>query len=139
MDDRDSSDCEDDSEDDSPHASDGSCPSSSRYHENAGNSNECSSSSVDSVENSPGTSATEKPLEQPEGTGRDLQRETQAGGQPEIPADENSKMTKPLKEEVQEKNEVTQALKEEEQENISSKAQETNQLQSTVSMKQYEM
>lgn len=56
-----------------------------------------------------------------------------------MPAEENSKMTKPLKEEAQENNEVTQALKEEEQENVSSKAQETNQLQSTVSMKQYEM
>ncbi|NXA18127.1 SDE2 regulator, partial [Ibidorhyncha struthersii] len=131
LDDRDSSDCEDDSEDDSPHASDGSYPSGSRYHENAGNSSECSSSSVDSVENSPTTSATEKPLEQPEGTGRDVQGETHAGGQPEIPADENSKMAKPLKEEVQEKNEVIQALKEEEQENVSSEAQETNQLQST--------
>ncbi|NWW49152.1 SDE2 regulator, partial [Pedionomus torquatus] len=137
LDDSDSSNCEDDSEDDSPHASDGSCPSGSRYNENAGNSNECSSSSVDSGEDIPTTSVTEKPLEQPEGTGRDLGGEIRAGGQPETPADENSKMTKPLKEEVreknevQEKNEVTQALKEEEQENISSKAQETNQLQST--------
>ncbi|NXT47522.1 SDE2 regulator, partial [Pluvianellus socialis] len=140
LDDDDSSDCEDDSEYDSPGASDGSCPSGSRYNENAGNSNECSSSSVDSVEDSPATSAAEKPVEQPEGTGRDLQGEAHTGGQPEIPADENSKITKPLKEEVQEKSdvtqvqeksEVTQALKEEEQENTSSKAQETNQLQST--------
>ncbi|NWH23604.1 SDE2 regulator, partial [Grus americana] len=131
LDDCDSSDCEDDSEDDSTHASDGSCPSGSRYNGNAGNSNECSSSSVSSVEDSPATSAIEKPLEQPEGTGRDLQGETHAGGQTEIPADENGNMTKPLKEEAQEKNEVTQALKEEEQENVSSKAQETNQLQST--------
>lgn len=139
LDDPDSSDCEDDSEDDSPHASDGSCPSGSRYNENAGNSNECSSSSLDLVDDSPTTSATEKPLEQPEGTGRDLQGETHTGGQAEISAEENSKMTKPLKEEAQEKNEVTQAPKEEEQENISSKAQETNQSQSPVSMKQYKM
>ncbi|NXC73191.1 SDE2 regulator, partial [Anhinga anhinga] len=130
LDDDDSSDCEDDSEDDSPRASDGSCPSGSGYNENAGNSNECSSSSMDSVEDSPATSATEKPLEQPEGTGRHLQGEAHADGQTEIPADENSKMTKPLKEEAQEKNEVTQALKEEEQD-VSSEAQETNQLQST--------
>ena len=139
LDDDDSSDCEDDSEDDSPRASDGSCPSGSRYSENAGNSNECSSSSVVSVEDTPSTSVTEKPLEQPEGTGKHLQGETCAGGQTEIPADENSKMTKPVKEEAQEKNEVTQALKEEEQENVSSEAQETSQLQSTVSMKQYKM
>ncbi|NWX50462.1 SDE2 regulator, partial [Steatornis caripensis] len=133
LDDPDSSDCEDDNEDDTPcaSASNGSCPSGSRYNENAGNSNECSSSSVDSAEDSPATSATEKPLEQPEGAGRDLQRETHAGGQTEIPAEENSKMIKPLKEEVQENNEVTQALKEEGQENVSSKAQEANQLQST--------
>ncbi|XP_076190788.1 splicing regulator SDE2 [Aptenodytes patagonicus] len=131
LDDPDSSDCEDDSEDDSPHASDGSCPSGSRYNENPGNSNECSSSSLDSVEDSPATSATEKPLEPPEGTGRDPQGKTHTGGQTEMPAEENSKMTKPLKEEAQENNEVTQALKEEEQENVSSKAQETNQLQST--------
>ena len=139
LDDRDSSDCEDDSEDNSPHASGGSCPPSSRCNESAGNSNECSSSSLDSVGDSPATSATEKPVEQPEGTGRDLQAEAHAGGQAEIPAEENSKMTKPLKEEAQEKNEVTQPLKEEEQENVSSKAQETNQLQSTVSKKQYKM
>ncbi|XP_035759558.1 replication stress response regulator SDE2 isoform X1 [Egretta garzetta] len=133
LDDCDSSDCEDDSEDDSPHASDGSCPSGSRYNENAGNSNECSSSSLDSVEGSPAISATVKPLEQPEGTGRDLQGETDAGGQTEIPADENSKMAKPVEEEAQEKSEVTPALKEEEQqEKVSSEAQETNPLQSTV-------
>ncbi|XP_035759559.1 replication stress response regulator SDE2 isoform X2 [Egretta garzetta] len=132
LDDCDSSDCEDDSEDDSPHASDGSCPSGSRYNENAGNSNECSSSSLDSVEGSPAISATVKPLEQPEGTGRDLQGETDAGGQTEIPADENSKMAKPVEEEAQEKSEVTPALKEEEQqEKVSSEAQETNPLQST--------
>ncbi|XP_009987312.1 PREDICTED: protein SDE2 homolog, partial [Tauraco erythrolophus] len=130
LDDSDSSDCED-SEDDSPHESDGSCPSSSRYNENAGNLTECSSSSLDLVENSPSTSAIEKPLEKPEGTGRDLQGETHAGGQTGIPAEKNSKTTKPLKEETQEKNEVTQAVKEEEQESVSSKAQETNQLQST--------
>ncbi|NWH63885.1 SDE2 regulator, partial [Geococcyx californianus] len=131
LDDCDSSDSEDDSEDDSPHASVRSCPSSSRRNESAGNSNECSSSSVDLVEDSPATSATRKPLEQPEGAERDLQEESHAGGQTEIPADENSKMTKVLKEEAQEKTEVTESLKEEEQENISSKAQETNQLQNT--------
>ncbi|NXJ82225.1 SDE2 regulator, partial [Trogon melanurus] len=130
LDDPDSSDSEDDSEDDSP-PSDGSCPSGSRYNENAGNSNECSSSSLDSVENSPATSATEKPLEQPTDAERDLQGEMHTNGQTQIPAEENSKMTKPLKEEAQEKNEMTQDLKEEEQENASSKAQETNQLQST--------
>ncbi|PKU39556.1 hypothetical protein llap_10139 [Limosa lapponica baueri] len=86
LDDRDSSDCEDDSEDDSPHASDGSCPSGSRYNENAGNSNECSSSSVDSGEDMPSTSTTEKPLEQPEGTGIDLRRETQAARAEGIPS-----------------------------------------------------
>ncbi|NXX93308.1 SDE2 regulator, partial [Centropus bengalensis] len=130
LDDGDSSNSEDDSEDDSPSASDRSYPSSSKCHENAGNPNECSSSSLDLVADRPGTSATEKPLEQPEGTGRDLQEESHAGGQSQIPADEN-KMTKPLKEEAQEKNEVTKAPKEEEQENVSSKAQEVNQLQST--------
>ncbi|KAM9273262.1 splicing regulator SDE2-like [Cariama cristata] len=132
LDDSDSSDCEDASEVDSPHASDRSCPSGSSYNENAGNSRKCTSGSVDSVEGSPATSVTEKPLEQPEGTGRDLQAETCTDGQTEIPAEENSKMTKPLKEKAQEKNEVTQALKEEEQENVSSEAQETNQLQSTA-------
>ncbi|OPJ72210.1 SDE2-like protein [Patagioenas fasciata monilis] len=131
LDDRDSSDCEDESEDDSPHTSDGSCPSGSKSNENAGNRNECSQSSVDSVEDGPATSANEKPPAQPEGTGRNVQGETHAGGKTEISADENSEVTKPLKEEAQEKSEVTQALKEEEQENVSSKAQETNQLQST--------
>ncbi|NWS67980.1 SDE2 regulator, partial [Crotophaga sulcirostris] len=131
LDDHDSSDSEDDSEDDSPCASGRSCPSSNRCNENAGNSNECSSSSVDLVEDSPATNANEKLLEQPEVVVRDLQEESQAVGQTEIPVDENNKMTKPLKEEAQEKSEVTAALKEEEQENISSKAQETNQLQNT--------
>lgn len=130
LDDCDSSDSEDDSEDDSPHASDGGCPSGSRCNENAGNSNACSSTSMEPVEDSPATSATEKPLEQPECSGRDVQGETSTSGQPEIPAEENSKMTKPLKEEVQEKNEVAQAPKEQ-QDNVSPKAQETNQLQST--------
>ncbi|NXK55815.1 SDE2 regulator, partial [Chauna torquata] len=131
LDDTDSSDSDNGSEDDSPHASDGSCPSGSRYNENAGNSNECSSSCMDSVERSPAVNATEKALEQPEVTGRDLQRQMHTGGQTEILADENNKMTKLLKEEAQEKNEVTQALKEEVQENVSSNGQETNQLQST--------
>ncbi|XP_053919203.1 splicing regulator SDE2 [Cuculus canorus] len=130
LDDRDSSDSDDDNEDDSPYACDRSCPSGSRCNENAGNSNECSSSPVDLVDDSPGTSTTEKLLEQPEGTRRGLQEENHASGQTEIPADEN-KMTKLLKEEAQEKNEVTEVLKEEEQENVSSKAQETNQIQST--------
>ncbi|NXY47798.1 SDE2 regulator, partial [Ceuthmochares aereus] len=130
LDDRDSLNSDDDSEDDSTYTSDRSSPSGSRCSENAGNSNECSSSSVDLVENSPGTSATEKPLEQPEGTGRDLQEESHVGGQTEIPADEN-KVTKQLKEGALEKNKVAEAVKEEEQENISSKAQETNQIQST--------
>ncbi|NXP81960.1 SDE2 regulator, partial [Ramphastos sulfuratus] len=130
LDDADSSDCEDESEDDSPSASDGSCPSGSRYNEIAGKSNECSSSSVDSVEDTPANSAAEKPLEQPEGTERELQGETNSGGGTEIPDEENSKMTKPLKEEAQEKNEITKALKEEEQETVSSKAQEMNQSES---------
>uniref|UniRef100_A0A8B9Q9W5 Replication stress response regulator SDE2 n=1 Tax=Apteryx owenii TaxID=8824 RepID=A0A8B9Q9W5_APTOW len=130
LDDPDSSECDDDSEDDSAHASGGSCPSSIRYNENAENSNECSSSSVDSVEYSSATNAV-KPLEHPECTGRDLQGETLTGEQTEFPSDENSEMAKTLKEDVQEKNEVTKALKEGEQENVSSKAQETNQLQST--------
>ncbi|NXD78789.1 SDE2 regulator, partial [Halcyon senegalensis] len=131
LDDADSSDSEDGSEDDSPHTSDGTCASDSRCQENAGNSNECSSSSVDSVECPSATSATEKPLEQPESTGRDLLGQTHTDGQTEIPSEGNSKMTKPLKEEIQEKNEVAQALKEEQQKNISCKAQETNRLQST--------
>ncbi|NXH16405.1 SDE2 regulator, partial [Bucco capensis] len=123
LDDAESSDSEDDSE------NDGTCSSGRRHNENAGNSNECSRNSVDSIEYSPATSATEKPLEHPEGSGRDLQGMTHTVGQTEIPPKENSKMTKPLKAEAKEKNEVTQALKEEEQENVSSKAQEMNQLQ----------
>lgn len=139
LDDTDSSDSDDGSEDDSPQTSDGSCPLGSRHNENAGNANECSSSSVDSVEHSPAASAAEeKASQQPELTGIDLQEETHAGGQPEVPADESSEMTKaPLKEEAREKSEITQTLKEERQENVSSKAQETNQLLSIVSMKQY--
>lgn len=135
LDDADSSDSEDESEDDSPHASDGSCPSGSRYDGIAGKSNECSSSTLDSLEDTPASSAAEKPLEQPEGTEGEPQGETNSGGQTEIANEENSKMTKPLEEEAQEKNEITQALKEEEQENVPSKAQETNQSESTVSMK----
>ncbi|XP_071435766.1 splicing regulator SDE2 [Pithys albifrons albifrons] len=153
LDDANTSDCEDDNKDESPCTSDTSCPSGSRYNENAGNSDECSSSAEDSpsasaasasaedspatsaasasAESSPATSATEKPLEQPEGAGRDLQRAMCTGGQTEIPAEENSKMTKPPKEEAQEEKKVTQAQKEEKQKNVSSKAQETNQLQST--------
>lgn len=133
LDDSDSSDSGDSGEDDSPQTSDGSCPSGSRHNENAGNANECSSSSVDSVEHSPAASAAEEEaLQQPELTGIDQQEETHTGGQPEVPADESSEMTKaPLQEEAQEKSEVTQTLKEEEQENVSSKAQETNQLPST--------
>ncbi|NXA11720.1 SDE2 regulator, partial [Sapayoa aenigma] len=143
LDDANSSGCEDDNKDESPCTSDKSCLSDSRYNESIGNSSECSISGVASADcspstsaasasagDSPATSATEKPLEQPEGTGRDLQGEMCTGGQTEILPEENSKMTKPLKEEAQEKNEVTQAQKEE-QENVSSKAQETNQLQST--------
>ncbi|NXC24947.1 SDE2 regulator, partial [Campylorhamphus procurvoides] len=136
LDDANSSGCEDDNKDESPCTSDRSCPSGSRHNEDAGSSNECTSSAVASVEDSPSTSAastnaTEKPLEQPEGTGRNLQRVMCTGGQTKIPAEESSKMTKPPKEEVQEEKEVTQAQKEEEQKNVSSKAQETNQLQST--------
>ncbi|NWR91331.1 SDE2 regulator, partial [Furnarius figulus] len=136
LDDANSSGCEDDNKDASPCTSDRSCPSGSRYNEDAGSSNECSSSAVASAEDSPSTSAastseTEKLLEQPEGTGRDLQRVMCTGGQTKIPAEESSKMTKPPKEEAQEEKEVTQAQKEEEQKNVSSKAQETNQLQST--------
>ncbi|KAM6433303.1 splicing regulator SDE2 [Rhynochetos jubatus] len=131
LDDPSSSDSEGDSEEDSPHASDGSCLSGSRPDEKAGSSSECSSSSMDSMDDSPATSASEKPLEQPEGTGRDLQGETHTGGHTETPAEENCKTTKPLKEETQEKSEVTQALKEKEQEHVSPEAQEANQLQST--------
>ncbi|NWT80912.1 SDE2 regulator, partial [Lanius ludovicianus] len=121
--------CEDDSKDDSPCASDRSCPSGSRSSESVGNSDECSSSSVASAEDSPSTSASEKPLEQPEGPGGDLQGEV-CTGQAEIPAEQNSKMTEPPKEEAQGKSGVTQAGKEE-QENVPAKAQETNQSQST--------
>ncbi|NXX81917.1 SDE2 regulator, partial [Urocolius indicus] len=153
LDDTDSSDCEDDSKDELSPASAGSCPSTSRYNESAGNSNECSSSSVVLIEDSPSTSATEKTPEQAEDPQRDLQGETHRSGQTEIPVEENSKITNPLKEEAQEKNEAAQplkeeqekssskaqetnwlqneALKEKERENVSSKAQETNQLQST--------
>ncbi|NXA67552.1 SDE2 regulator, partial [Mohoua ochrocephala] len=122
--------CEDDNKDDSsPCASDSSCPSGSRSNESAGNSDECSSSSVASAEDSPSTSASEKPLEQPEGPGRDLQGEV-CTGQAEIRAEENGEMTEPPKEEAQGKNGETQARKEE-QENVPAKAQETNQSQST--------
>ncbi|XP_064504139.1 splicing regulator SDE2 [Pseudopipra pipra] len=157
LDDANNSGCEDDNKDESPCTSDRSCLSGSRYNENVGNSDECSSSAMASAEDSPSTSAasaseedspatsaasaseegspstsaTEKPLEQPEGTGRGVKREMCTGGQTEIPAEENSKMTKPPKEETQEEKEVTQAQKQEELENVSSKAQETNQSQST--------
>uniref|UniRef100_A0A8C0V893 Replication stress response regulator SDE2 n=1 Tax=Cyanistes caeruleus TaxID=156563 RepID=A0A8C0V893_CYACU len=122
--------CEDDNKDDSPCASDGSYPSGSRSNESVGNSDECSSSSVASAEDSPSTSASEKPLEQPEGPGRDLQGELCSSGEAGIVSEENSKMTEPPKEEAQGKNGVTQAQKEE-QENVPAKAQETNQSQST--------
>ncbi|NXS11737.1 SDE2 regulator, partial [Neodrepanis coruscans] len=156
LDDANSSGGEDDNKHESPCTSDRSCPPGSRYNESIGNSSKCSSSAVASAEDSPSTSAasasagdspstsaasasaedspaasaTEKPLEQPEGTGRDLQREMCTGGQTDVLGEENSKMKKPPKEEAQEKNEATQAQKEEEQENVSSKAQETKQLQS---------
>ncbi|XP_035177326.1 replication stress response regulator SDE2 [Oxyura jamaicensis] len=128
LDDTDSSDSDNDSENDSPHASDESCPSGSGYSENAGNSNKCSNSPEDSAEHSP---VTEKAPEQPDVSGGDLQREMHKDGQAEIPADENSKMTEPQKEEAQENNEVTQAVKEEVQENVSSEVQEMDQSQST--------
>ncbi|NWI36262.1 SDE2 regulator, partial [Picathartes gymnocephalus] len=121
--------CEDDSKDDSPCASDGSCPSGSRSNESVRNSDECSSSSGASAEDSPSTSGSEKPLEQPEGLQGDLQGEV-CTGQAEILSEENCKMTEPAKEETQGKNGVTQARKEE-QENIPAKTQETNQSQST--------
>uniref|UniRef100_A0A8C5JDH7 Replication stress response regulator SDE2 n=1 Tax=Junco hyemalis TaxID=40217 RepID=A0A8C5JDH7_JUNHY len=92
--------------------------------------NECSSSSVASAEDSPSTSASEKPLEQPEGPGGDLQGEVCTGGQAGILSEENSKMTEAPKEDTRGKNGVTQAQKEE-QENVPAKAQETNQSQST--------
>lgn len=138
MDEATGSGCEDDNKDGSPCASDRSCPSGSSANESVGNSDECSSSSVASAEDSPSTSTSEKPLEQPEGPGRDLQGEVCTGGQAEILSAENSKMTEPPKEMAQRKNGVTQAQKEE-QENVPAKAQETNQSQSTVSMKQYKM
>ncbi|XP_030917813.1 replication stress response regulator SDE2 [Geospiza fortis] len=122
--------CEDDNKDDSPCTSDRSCPSGSSANGSVGNSDECSSSSVASAENSPSTSASEKPLEQPEGPGRDLQGEVCTGGQAEILSEENSKMTEAPKEDTQGENGVTQAQKEE-QENVPAKAQETNQSQST--------
>ncbi|NXH49989.1 SDE2 regulator, partial [Dicaeum eximium] len=117
--------CEDGNKDDSPCASDRSCPSGSSANGSVGSSDECSSSSVASAEDSPSTSASEKPLEQPEGPGRDLQGEMCADGQAEILSEENSKMTQ-----AQGKNGVTQTQKEE-QENVPAKAQETNQSQST--------
>ncbi|NXB47831.1 SDE2 regulator, partial [Leucopsar rothschildi] len=122
--------CEDDNKDDSPCTSDRSCPTGSSANESIGNSDECSSSSVASAEDSPSTSASDKPLEQPDGHGRDLQEEVCTGGQAEILSEESSKMTEPSKEEAQGKNEVTRAQKEE-QENVPAKAQETNQSQST--------
>ncbi|NWR20038.1 SDE2 regulator, partial [Emberiza fucata] len=122
--------CEDDNKDGSPCTSDRSCPSGSNANGSVGNSDECSSSSVASAEDSPSTSASEKPLEQPEGPGRDLQGEVCTGGQAEILSEENSKMTEAPKEDTQGKNGVTQAQKEE-QENVPAKAQETNQSQST--------
>lgn len=138
MDEATGSGCEDDNKDDSPCTSDRSCPSGSSANGSIGNSDECSSSSVASAEDSPSTSASEKPLEQPDGPGRDLQGEVCTGGQPEILSEENSKMTEPSKEEPQGKNGVTQAQKEG-QEHVPAKAQETNQSKSTVSMKQYKM
>lgn len=134
MDEATGSGCEDDNKDDSPCASDRSCPSGSSANESVGNPDECSSSSVASAEDSPSTSASEKPLEQPEGAGRDLQGEVCTGGQAEILSEENSKMAEAPKEVAQGKNAVAQAQKEG-QENVPAKAQETNQSQSTVSMK----
>lgn len=130
--------CEDDNKDDSPCTSDRSCPSGSSANGSVGNSDECSSSSVASAEDSPSTSASEKPLEQPEGPGRDLQGEVCTAGQAEILSEENSKMPEAPKEDTQGKNGVTQAQKEE-QENVPAKAQETNQSQSIVSVKQDKM
>ncbi|NXF05553.1 SDE2 regulator, partial [Smithornis capensis] len=144
LDDANTSGCEDDNKEESPCTSGKSCPSGSRYNEDVGNSSEYSSSAVASAEDSPAPSAasasaedspapsaTEKPLEQPEGTGRDVQGEMCTGEQAEILDEGNNIMTKAPKEEAQEKNEVTQARKEEQQENVSSKAEETKQLQST--------
>lgn len=138
MDEASGSGCEDDNKDDSPGTSDRSCPLGSNANGSVGSSDECSSSSVASAEDSPSTSANGKPLEQPEGPRRDLQREVCTGGQAEILSGENSKMTEPPKEVAQGKSGVTEAQKEE-QENVPAKAQETNQSQSTVSMKQYKM
>ncbi|NXK96947.1 SDE2 regulator, partial [Formicarius rufipectus] len=133
LDDANSSGCEDDSKDESPCTSDRSYPSGSRYNENTGSSNECSSSAVASAEGSPATSAASASAEDSPSTStlRDLQRMTCTDGQTEIPAEESGKMTKPPKEEAREEKELTQAQKEEEQKNVSSKAQETNQLQNT--------
>ncbi|KAM8810058.1 splicing regulator SDE2 [Eudromia elegans] len=130
LDEADSSECSDDSEDDSDRASGGSCPSSSRYNENAENPNECSSSSGDSVKYHSGTDPG-KPLEHTECLGRDLQGKAHTEEQTETLRDENSEMEKTPKENAQEKSQVTKVLKEEEQENVSPKAQETNQLQGT--------
>uniref|UniRef100_A0A8C6ZW92 Replication stress response regulator SDE2 n=1 Tax=Nothoprocta perdicaria TaxID=30464 RepID=A0A8C6ZW92_NOTPE len=134
LDDIDSSECSDDSEDDSAHASGGSCPSGSKDNENSENPNECSSSSVDVVKYQSATNP-EKPPEHTEYPGRDLQGEAHT----ETPRGENSEMEKTLKENAQEKNKITKVLKEEEQDDVSSKAQETNQLQNTVSVKQLEI
>ncbi|NWX86015.1 SDE2 regulator, partial [Nothoprocta pentlandii] len=126
LDDIDSSECSDDSEDDSAHASGGSCPSGSKDNENSENPNECSSSSVDVVKYQSATNP-EKPPEHTEYPGRDLQGEVHT----ETPRGENSEMEKTLKENAQEKNKITTVLKEEEQEDVSSKAQETKQLQNS--------
>lgn len=134
MDEATGSGCEDDNKDDSPCTSDRSYPSGSSANGSVGNSDECSSSSVASAEDSPSTSASEKPLEQSDGPGRGLQGEVCTGGQAEILSEENSKVTEPSKEEPRGENGVTQARKEE-QEHVPAKAQETNQSQSTVSMK----
>uniref|UniRef100_A0A674HHK3 Replication stress response regulator SDE2 n=1 Tax=Taeniopygia guttata TaxID=59729 RepID=A0A674HHK3_TAEGU len=96
--------CEDDNKDDSPCASDRSCPSGSSANGNVGNSDECSSSSVASAEDSPSTSASEKPLEQLEGPGKGLQGEVCTGGKAEILSEEKSKMTEAPKEDIQGKN-----------------------------------
>ncbi|NXA74746.1 SDE2 regulator, partial [Thryothorus ludovicianus] len=122
--------CEDDNKADSPCAPDRSCPSGSSANGSVGNSDECSSSSVASAEDSPSTSASEKPLEQAEGPGRDLQGVVCTDRQAEILSGENSKMTEPPKEEAQGKNGMALAQKEE-QENVPAKAQETKQSQST--------
>uniref|UniRef100_U3KAV5 Replication stress response regulator SDE2 n=1 Tax=Ficedula albicollis TaxID=59894 RepID=U3KAV5_FICAL len=107
--------CEDDNKDDSPCTSDRSYPSGSRANESVGNSDESSSSSVASAEDSASTSASEKPLEQADCPGRDLQGEVCTAGQAEILSEEKSKMTETSKEEAQGKNGVTQAQKEEQE------------------------